>query len=95
MAWNTAQGENSVGDLVLFLLIFQRAQSMGQELVQQLSKLYEDHLYMGMLFEFMDMQHTVPRSSQPVDIVQSEQTTLALKTSVFLTLVPIKTLSRM
>lgn len=83
LAWNTAQGENSVGDLVLFLLIFQRAQSMGQELVQQLSKLYEDHLYMGMLFEFMDMQHTVPRSSQPVDIVQSEQTTLALKNVCF------------
>lgn len=83
LAWNTAQGENSVGDLVLFLLIFQRAQSMGQELVQQLSKLYEDHLYMGMLFEFMDMQHTVPRSSQPVDIVQSEQTTLMLKNVCF------------
>ncbi|OJA05993.1 ABC transporter ATP-binding protein [Halomonas sp. QHL1] len=83
LAWNTAQGENSVGDLVLFLLIFQRAQTMGQELVQQLSKLYEDHLYMGMLFEFMDMRYTVPRSSEPVKILQSEQTDLKLENVSF------------
>ena len=83
LAWSTAQGENSVGDLVLFLLIFQRAQSMGQELVQQLSKLYEDHLYMGMLFEFMDMRYTVPRSEHPVSIVQTEKTTLKLENVSF------------
>nr|WP_290701664.1 ABC transporter ATP-binding protein [Halomonas sp. UBA3074] len=83
LAWNTAKGENSVGDLVLFLLIFQRAQSMGQELVQQLSRLYEDHLYMGMLFEFMDMQHTVPRSAQPVKIEHSEKVNLKLENVSF------------
>lgn len=83
LAWNTAQGQNSVGELVLFLLIFQRAQTMGQELVQQLSKLYEDHLYMGMLFEFMDMQHTVPRSTQPVKIEHSEKANLKLENVCF------------
>ncbi|MEA2120522.1 ABC transporter ATP-binding protein [Halovibrio sp. HP20-50] len=83
LAWNTAQGNNSVGDLVLFLLIFQRAQTMGQELVQQLSKLYEDHLYMGMLFEFMDMRHTVPRSSQPEKIIPSANVSLKLENVSF------------
>ncbi len=56
LTYQTALGQTSVGDLVLFLLIFQRAQSMGQELVNQISKLYEDHLYLGLLFEFLDLK---------------------------------------
>lgn len=55
----TTRGETSVGDLVLFLLIFQRAQSMGQELVGQISRLYEDRLYLGLLFAFLDLKPTL------------------------------------
>ncbi|QJQ94023.1 MULTISPECIES: ABC transporter ATP-binding protein [Halomonadaceae] len=65
LAWQTAEGRNTVGDLVLFLLIFQRAQTMGQELVQQLSKLYEDHLYMGLLFEFLDIKPVIAEPEAP------------------------------
>ncbi|AMD00399.1 ABC transporter ATP-binding protein [Halomonas chromatireducens] len=68
LAWQTAEGRNSVGDLVLFLLIFQRAQSMGQELVQQLSKLYEDHLYIGLLFEFLDIRPSISEPEHPVKV---------------------------
>lgn len=64
LAWETSEGRNSVGDLVLFLLVFQRAQSMGQELVAQLSKLHEDHLFIGLLFEFLDVR---PNISEPAD----------------------------
>ncbi|MDN3554784.1 ABC transporter ATP-binding protein [Halomonas maura] len=56
LAWRTSQGQTSAGDLVLFMLIFQRAQSLGQEVIQRLSRLYEDHLYMGLLFRFLDMK---------------------------------------
>ncbi|EWH00878.1 ABC transporter ATP-binding protein [Halomonas sp. BC04] len=63
LAWETSVGRNGVGDLVLFLLVFQRAQSMGQELVGQLSRLYEDHLYIGLLFEFLDVR---PVISEPI-----------------------------
>ncbi|MCE9683121.1 ABC transporter ATP-binding protein [Halomonas alkalisoli] len=68
LAWQTAEGRNSVGDLVLFLLIFQRAQSMGQELVQQLSKLYEDHLYIGLLFEFLDIRPSISEPEHPAKV---------------------------
>ncbi|MGR4067847.1 ABC transporter ATP-binding protein [Billgrantia sp. C5P2] len=68
LASQTAEGRSSVGDLVLFMLIFQRAQIMGQELVQQLSKLYEDHLYMGLLFEFLDIRPEIDEPSQPVAV---------------------------
>lgn len=65
LAWETSEGRNSVGELVLFLLVFQRAQSMGQELVGQLSKLYEDHLYIGLLFEFLDVRPVIAEPDVP------------------------------
>lgn len=65
LAMQTAAGKNTVGDLVLFLLIFQRAQSMGQEIVSQISRFYEDHLYIGLLFEFLEVQPTVVSPSDP------------------------------
>ncbi|PMR71874.1 ABC transporter ATP-binding protein [Halomonas heilongjiangensis] len=68
LAWQTAEGHNSVGDLVLFLLIFQRAQSMGQELVQQLARLHEDHLFLGLLFEFLDIRPVISQPEHPVPI---------------------------
>ena len=68
LAWETSQGRNSVGNLVLFLLVFQRAQSMGQELVGQLSKLYEDHLYIGLLFEFLDVRPIIAEPEHPAPL---------------------------
>lgn len=68
LAWQTSLGRNSVGDLVLFLLIFQRAQSMGQEVVRQLSQLYEDHLYVGLLFEFLDIHPQIAEPVRPLPV---------------------------
>ena len=62
LAFQTAEGRNTVGDLVLFLLILQRAQGMGQELVGQVSRLFEDHLYINQLFEFLEVR---PRIKSP------------------------------
>ncbi|WP_161599021.1 ABC transporter ATP-binding protein [Aidingimonas lacisalsi] len=68
LTWQTAGGHNSVGNLVLFLLIFQRTQSMGQELVQQVAKLYEDHLYIGLLLTFLDIRPRIASPEHPVPI---------------------------
>ena len=65
LAVETAAGRNTIGDLVLFLLIFQRAQSMGQEIVGQISRFYEDHLYIGLLFEFLDVKPAVLSPHRP------------------------------
>lgn len=74
LAIQTAEGRNTVGDLVLFLLIFQRAQSMGQEIVGQISRFYEDHLYIGLLFEFLDVRPSVvsPAMPEPAPEILSE-----------------------
>lgn len=68
LALRTADGQMSVGDLVLFLLVFQRAQGTGQEVVQQVSTLYEDQLYLGLLFEFLDVRPALvePRNPRPI-----------------------------
>jgi len=71
LTWETALGNNSVGDLVLFLLVFQRAQSMGQEIVSQISKFYEDHLYIGLLFEFLDITPKVNSPNAPIEIPET------------------------
>jgi ATP-binding cassette subfamily B protein len=64
----TSAGATSIGDLVLFLLVFQRAQAAGQELVGQLSRLYEDHLYLGLLFAFLDLPDRMVRPVVPLPV---------------------------
>lgn len=68
LATQTAAGLLSVGDLVLFLLVFQRAQGTGQEVVQQISTLYEDQLYLGLLFEFLDIRPALAEPAQPLEV---------------------------
>ena len=66
LARETAYGRNSLGDLVLFLLVFQRAQTAGQDLVQQISSVYEDHLYLGLVFRFLEVEPRIHSPEQPV-----------------------------
>jgi len=79
LAVRTASGANTVGDLVLFLIIFQRAQSMGQEIVSQISRFYEDHLYIGLLFEFLDVRPLVVSPSRPRLVPEVSQSGIVLK----------------
>lgn len=65
LAAQTVQGRHSVGDLALFLVVFQRAQAMGQEIVAQTSQLYEDNLYLGLLFEYLDIAPILQDAAMP------------------------------
>ncbi len=65
LAWQTAEGQTSVGNLVLFLLVFQRGQGVVQSLLGNISKLYEDHLYIGQLFEFLDVRPNLVETPHP------------------------------
>lgn len=65
LAFRTAQGRHSMGDLALFLVVFQRVQSIGQELVQQTSQLYEDNLYLSQLFEYFDIRPVLQEPALP------------------------------
>lgn len=83
LALQTAKGVNSVGDLVLFLLIFQRAQSMGQEIVFQISRLYEDHLYLSQLFEFLDVRPLIASPLTPAAVPKKRSPLIEIKALEF------------
>lgn len=68
LALEAAQGRTTVGDLVLFLLVFQRAQGLVQALLANVSQFYEDHLYLGQLFEFLDIQPVIADPATPAPI---------------------------
>lgn len=58
-------GDLSVGDLVLFVLLFRRAESSGQEFIRNLSKLYDDQLFLGQLFSFLSVEPQIASLAIP------------------------------
>lgn len=58
-------GAVSVGDLVLFVLLFRRAETTGRDLITQLSKLYDDRLYLDQLFRFFEIEPVVRPCALP------------------------------
>ena len=79
LAYQTVQGRHSMGDLALFLVVFQRVQSIGQEIVQQTSQLYEDNLYLGQLFEYFDIRPVLQEPAQPASLPAPVATHLRLE----------------
>lgn len=61
-------GSLSVGQVVLFVLVLRRAEASGNEAVSSLSRLVDDHLYLGQLFDFLDTQSRIlasdPKASE-------------------------------
>jgi ATP-binding cassette subfamily B protein len=47
-------GALSIGQVVLFVLLLRRAEASGNEAVSSLSRLVDDHLYLGRLFDFLE-----------------------------------------
>lgn len=71
IAWlvlRTMDGTFSLGDLVLFVLLFRRAEQSGKETVSGLSRLYDDQLYLGQLFAFLAVEPTLvaPARARPL-----------------------------
>lgn len=58
-------GELSAGDLVLFVLLFRRAESSGQEFTRHVSRLYDDQLFLGQLFGFLSVQPEIRALAAP------------------------------
>ncbi|WP_282154039.1 ABC transporter ATP-binding protein [Ruegeria atlantica] len=65
LVMRTLAGELSVGDLVLFVLLFRRAEGSGQEFVRHVSKLYDDQLYLGQLFGFLAVEPEITTPAEP------------------------------
>lgn len=58
-------GTMGPGDLVLFLLLFRRAELSGREVVSALARLDDDRLYLGQLFDFLAVRPKLVAPAQP------------------------------
>ena len=63
--YRAAAGVLTVGDVVMYYQAFQRGQDFLKEILSGLAALYEDHLFLGSLYEFLDMDRKVPEPPHP------------------------------
>ncbi len=64
MGWHIVQGLASLGDLAVFYQIFQTGQSLMQALMQNAGSIYESTLFVGDLFDFLELEPHVMASEQ-------------------------------
>jgi ATP-binding cassette subfamily B protein len=69
-------GRLSVGDMVLFVLLFRRAEGSGKEFIMHLSQLYDDRLYLGQLFSFLSVEPNIAAPSDAAPITASSNASL-------------------
>ena len=65
IAYKAIQGSISVGEVVMYYQAVQRGQGFLQEVLTELSSLYENNLFLSYLFEFLDMRPVVTDPEKP------------------------------
>ncbi|MGH7507671.1 MAG: ABC transporter ATP-binding protein [Longimicrobiales bacterium] len=65
IAYRTVNGDNTLGDMVMYFGAFQRAQDHFREALAGVAGLYEDNLFLSDLFRFLDLEPRVPEPARP------------------------------
>lgn len=68
VAYKVFQGEQTIGDLVLFQQTFQRGQAVLQSLLSNITGLYEDGLYVSNVFELFDLKNRIAEAEHPLPL---------------------------
>jgi ATP-binding cassette subfamily B protein len=68
IAVRTIQGRITLGDLVMYFQAFQRGQTYLREVLGGLAGLYEDHLFLSNLYEFLDLKRAVVDPPRPAPV---------------------------
>lgn len=61
LLYQVSLGQSTISDLVLVILLLQRAEAGGRDLVMNLSRLYDDQLFLTQLFLFLDMEPDIEK----------------------------------
>lgn len=69
--WSTLQGRVTLGDLALFFQAFQRGQGLLRSLLENVGQIYANTLFLGNLFEFLQLPSQVKDPLHPVALQQS------------------------
>ncbi|PYN78473.1 MAG: ABC transporter ATP-binding protein [Candidatus Rokuibacteriota bacterium] len=65
IAYRAVQGAITIGDLVMYYQAFQRGQDFLREMLTGLAGLYEDHLFLRSVYEFLDLDRKVLEPPAP------------------------------
>jgi ATP-binding cassette subfamily B protein len=63
--YRASLGALTVGDVVMYYQAFQRGQDFLKEILGGLAGLYEDHLFLASLYDFLDMERKVVEPVRP------------------------------
>jgi ATP-binding cassette, subfamily B, bacterial len=70
MALQTLQGTITIGSLVMFYQAFQQAQNLLQQLLDNLSGIYENSLFLANFYQFLNLESQVPEPPSPLPVPQ-------------------------
>ncbi|MDA2930255.1 ABC transporter ATP-binding protein/permease [Acidobacteria bacterium AH-259-O06] len=68
MAWKTMQGLITLGQLALFFQAFHQGQRLMHSLLRNVGQVYANILFLGNLFEFLDLEPQVVDPPQPSQV---------------------------
>jgi ATP-binding cassette subfamily B protein len=83
IAWQAVNGAITLGDLVLYFQALQRALGGLKGMMGSLADLYEDNLFLANLYEFLDIETTVRKPSQPVELAAAGPVSLRMEALSF------------
>jgi ATP-binding cassette, subfamily B, bacterial len=65
ISYRAVHGTVTIGDLVMYFHAFQRGQEFLKEMLGGLAGLYEDHLFLRSLYEFLDLDRKIREPAVP------------------------------
>ncbi len=65
IAYRTLQGNNTLGDLVMYFQAFQRGQGFLQGALGGVARLYENNLFLSNLYEFLNIEPKIAKPKDP------------------------------
>lgn len=65
VVWRTVQGSLTLGDLTLYLALFQQSQSTFRTVVSGIARLYESGLFLDNLFDYLQLQPQLSQATEP------------------------------
>lgn len=83
IAYQTIQGEITLGSLVMYYQGFQRGQAFLGQLLASLASLYENSLFLSHLYEFLDLKPTIANPINPQWVPQPIKQSLKLENVSF------------
>ena len=78
IAYRTVQGTNTLGDMVMYFMAFQRGQGFLQGMLGGLAGIYEDNLFLSNMHEFLDLKRKVVEPAHASPVPRPMQTGIVL-----------------